>query len=142
MKYFMIESTFHQPAPVGEDDLQRLIKEHQRYLARGFAEGWILVSGPKAAGGGGVIMMKMASLDDGRYSRVSGHRVQAPRLPAGNQGVVPLSSGVISGRLVSRALPQAQAGRIGMPTSYVAPVSLQVSERKRTASLRVSPERP
>ena len=64
MKYFMIESTFHQPAPVGEDDLQRLIKEHQRYLARGFAEGWILVSGPKAAGGGGVIMMKMASLDD------------------------------------------------------------------------------
>ncbi len=64
MKYFMIESTFHQPVPVSEHELRRLIKEHQRYLARGFAEGWILVSGPKAASGGGVIVMKMASLEE------------------------------------------------------------------------------
>jgi DNA-binding transcriptional ArsR family regulator/uncharacterized protein YciI len=61
MKYFMIESTFHDPVPVSEDQLQLLIKEHQRYLARGFAEGWILVSGPKTFSDGGVILMKADS---------------------------------------------------------------------------------
>ena len=64
MRFFMIESTFHEAAPVSEHELHRLIKEHQQYLARGFAEGWILVSGPKAAGGGGVIVMKMGSLEE------------------------------------------------------------------------------
>lgn len=64
MRYFMIESTFRQPVAVSEEELQRLIKEHQRYLAPGFAKGWILVSGPKAASGGGVIVMKMSSLED------------------------------------------------------------------------------
>lgn len=61
MEYFMIESVFRDPSPVGETELERLIREHQRYLDKGFAEGWILVSGPKAAGGGGVILMKGAS---------------------------------------------------------------------------------
>ncbi len=58
MKYFMIESAFHDPVPVSSEELQRLIKEHQKYLALGFAGGWILVSGPKASSGGGVILMK------------------------------------------------------------------------------------
>jgi uncharacterized protein YciI len=53
MKHFMIESTFHEPLPVEPARLQELIKEHQRYLAKGFAEGWILASGPKAAAAGG-----------------------------------------------------------------------------------------
>jgi len=58
MRYFAVESTFRQPVPVGAEELQRLIREHHHYLARGFAEGWILLSGPKAAGSGGVIVMK------------------------------------------------------------------------------------
>ncbi len=61
MRYFAVESTFLQPVAVSPEELQRLIREHQRYLARGFAEGWILLSGPKAGGGGGVIVLKAAS---------------------------------------------------------------------------------
>ena len=76
----MIESTFRQPLPVSEHGLQRLIKEHQRYLARGFAEGWILVSGPKAASGGGVILMTMASLEG-----VEGYLAVDPMKVAGVQ---------------------------------------------------------
>ena len=64
MKYFMIESTFRQPVPVSAVELQRLVEEHRRYLARGFTEGWILVSGPKAGSGGGVCLMKMSSLEE------------------------------------------------------------------------------
>jgi len=32
MKYFMIESTFHEPLPVDPARLQELITEHRRYL--------------------------------------------------------------------------------------------------------------
>lgn len=64
MKYFMIESTFHDPLPVSEAELQVLIQEHLHYLEKGFAEHWILVSGPKATGGGGIILMKGATLQE------------------------------------------------------------------------------
>ena len=64
MRHFMIESTFHDPVPVGQTGLWGLIKKHQGYLAQGFAKGWILVSGPKASSGGGVILMKGPSLRD------------------------------------------------------------------------------
>jgi len=57
----MVESVFRRPSPVGETELKRLIQEHQRYLDKGFAEGRILLSGPKTAGGGGVIILKSAS---------------------------------------------------------------------------------
>ncbi len=62
MNYFVIESTFNDPLPVGSEKLQELIREHQQYLHAGFAGGWILMSGPKASSGGGVIMMKGPSL--------------------------------------------------------------------------------
>jgi len=34
MKYFMTESTFHDPLPVSEAELQMLIQEHLHYLER------------------------------------------------------------------------------------------------------------
>jgi uncharacterized protein YciI len=64
MRYFVIESTFNDPLPVGAEELHALIREHQRYLTRGFEQRWILLSGPKAAAGGGVIVMRMPSLAD------------------------------------------------------------------------------
>ena len=64
MKYFMIESTFNDPLPVDENALKKSIDEHVKYLQKGFDEGWILVSGPKALTGGGVILMKSSSLKE------------------------------------------------------------------------------
>ena len=64
MRYFVIESTFHQPASVSEQELRRLVKEHQACFARGFAEGWILASGPKVASGGGAIVLNMSSIEE------------------------------------------------------------------------------
>ena len=64
MKYFMIESTFYNPLTVSEAELQGFIKAHVDYLAQGFNDGRILVSGPKMAGGGGVILMKGSSLQE------------------------------------------------------------------------------
>ncbi|GET22632.1 YciI family protein [Prolixibacter denitrificans] len=61
MLYFMIEGTFYDPLPVEPDELQKLIKGHLTYLQKGFNEGWILFSGPKAHSGGGVILMKAES---------------------------------------------------------------------------------
>jgi uncharacterized protein YciI len=61
MLYFMIEGTFYDPLPVEPDELQKLIKEHLAYLQKGFEEGWILFSGPKAHSGGGIILMKAES---------------------------------------------------------------------------------
>lgn len=57
----MIEGTFYDPLPVEPEELQKLIKEHLAYLQKGFDEGWILFSGPKAHSGGGVILMKAES---------------------------------------------------------------------------------
>ena len=64
MKFFMIESVFNDPLPVNDAELKKSIEEHVDYLQKGFDEGWILVSGPKASSGGGVIVMKGSSLDE------------------------------------------------------------------------------
>ncbi|MBU0486646.1 MAG: hypothetical protein KKA07_03625 [Bacteroidetes bacterium] len=61
MKYFIIEGTFRNPLPIGKEELTQAIARHIAYLQKGFDEGWILTSGPKAAGGGGVIVMKAKS---------------------------------------------------------------------------------
>jgi uncharacterized protein YciI len=64
MKYFMVESSFNDPLPVDEPELKKSIKEHVDYLQKGFDEGWILVSGPKASAGGGMILLKGTSLNE------------------------------------------------------------------------------
>ncbi len=81
MKYFMVESTVSLPAPVGRMELQRLIKEHQHYLQKGLAEGWILVSGPKATGSGGVILLKGSSRQE-----IEAYLDEDPMKRAGVQG--------------------------------------------------------
>ena len=64
MKYFMIESTFNNPLTVDESGLKKSIKDHVYYLQKGFNEGWILLSGPKASSAGGAILMKGSSLEE------------------------------------------------------------------------------
>jgi len=63
MLYFMIEGTFYDPVPVKPEKLEMLIKEHVAYLQRGYDEGWMLFSGPKAHSGGGIILMKADSAE-------------------------------------------------------------------------------
>ena len=63
MKYFAIEGTFNNPNPLSPEELKKAINEHIKYLQKGFDEGWILISGPKAYTGGGVILMKAESIN-------------------------------------------------------------------------------
>ena len=64
MKFFIIEGIFVDPCPVGKEALEQSIREHLAYLDTGFENGTILVSGPKAEGGGGFILMRAESEDD------------------------------------------------------------------------------
>jgi uncharacterized protein YciI len=64
MKFFIIEGTFKDPIPVSSEDLKKTISEHLVFLQKGFEEGWILVSGPKADTGGGVIVAKAQRVED------------------------------------------------------------------------------
>lgn len=64
MLYFMIEGTFFDPVPVEQTELEKMIKEHVAYLQKGFDEGWMLFSGPKAHSGGGIILMKAESPEE------------------------------------------------------------------------------
>lgn len=96
MLYFMIEGTFYDPLPVEPDELQKLIKEHLAYLQKGFDEGWILFSGPKAYSGGGIILMKAESgkeVDDFlendpfKQNGISEYRIVEFRFHDGQEGV-------------------------------------------------------
>ena len=61
MKYFIITSS---PAPGVSDDQatdEAIITAHLQHIQRGFDEGWILFSGPKAQTSGGVLIMKAES---------------------------------------------------------------------------------
>ena len=64
MKYFMLEGTFKNPIPVEKAEFEKLIKEHLSFLQKGFEQGWILVSGPKANRNGGIIIVKGTSLEE------------------------------------------------------------------------------
>ncbi len=64
MKYYAITGTFVEPCPISEKELMEKIGEHLSYLDIGFKDGSILVSGPKAEGGGGVIIKKAESLTE------------------------------------------------------------------------------
>lgn len=64
MKYFAIEGTFKDPIPVDKTTLDEAIKNHLEYLQKGFDEGFILVSGPKAHSGGGIIIMRASTSEE------------------------------------------------------------------------------
>lgn len=57
MKYYMLEGSFVKNLPE-QNELQRAIAAHLEYLKIGFNDGSILLSGPKAEAGGGVIVVK------------------------------------------------------------------------------------
>lgn len=56
MKYYILEGSFVENHPVGPA-FQEALKGHHQYLSGFFADGTILLSGPKP-GGGGVILLK------------------------------------------------------------------------------------
>ena len=64
MKYFVIEGSFKDPVPADDATLQKGIEDHLKYLQKGFDNGSILFSGPKAGTGGGGIVMKAQTQDE------------------------------------------------------------------------------
>ena len=79
-RYFIIEGTTKQPLPLSQEEMKKAIAEHLVFLQRGFDEGWMLLSGPKAQGGGGVILMKAESLES-----VTEYLSKDPLLTSGTQ---------------------------------------------------------
>lgn len=57
MKYYMLEGSFVKNLPE-QNELQKALNAHLEYLKIGFNDGSILLSGPKAEAGGGVIVVK------------------------------------------------------------------------------------
>jgi len=64
MKYYVLEGTFAKDLPE-KSELKKAIDAHLEYLKSGFADGSILVSGPKIGTGGGIIIVK--SVDIGKF---------------------------------------------------------------------------
>jgi uncharacterized protein YciI len=64
LKFFIIEGVFVNPCPVDKETFEKSIREHLAYLEKGFQSGSILVSGPKAVGSGGFIIMKAESEEE------------------------------------------------------------------------------
>jgi uncharacterized protein YciI len=62
MKYYVLEGSFAETLP-GKDELQKAIDAHLAYLKTGFADGSILVSGPKPETGGGIIVAKCDDIE-------------------------------------------------------------------------------
>lgn len=57
MKYYLLEGTFVDNHPTG-DSLKKGMTEHFAYLKIGFDNGSVLLSGPVAGGGGGIVIVK------------------------------------------------------------------------------------
>ncbi|WP_020613780.1 YciI family protein [Sediminispirochaeta bajacaliforniensis] len=62
MKYYVLEGTFAKDLPE-KSELQKAIDAHLEYLKSGFDDGSILVSGPKAEIGGGIIVVKCDDIE-------------------------------------------------------------------------------
>lgn len=62
MKYYMLEGSFAKELPE-QGVLQKAIQDHLAYLQIGFDDGSILVSGPKAGAGGGIIVVKCEDIE-------------------------------------------------------------------------------
>lgn len=63
MHYYILEGTFKENHPVGPA-FKAALDAHHAYLAPYFQSGQVLVSGPKAAGGGGVMVIKFENEAD------------------------------------------------------------------------------
>jgi uncharacterized protein YciI len=61
MNFFIVEGNFIDSSTVDRAVLEKSVQQHIAYLDKGFADGSILVSGPKAEEGGGFIIMKAES---------------------------------------------------------------------------------
>ena len=64
MKYFIIEGTSKTHTLVDKDTLDKALQEHLDFLQKGYDSGYILVAGPKADSGGGIIIMKAMDLEE------------------------------------------------------------------------------
>ena len=62
MKLYSLEGSFVEGHPVGQQ-LKEALAAHHWYLKTGFDNGTILFSGPKAEGGGGVIVVKSDDIE-------------------------------------------------------------------------------
>jgi uncharacterized protein YciI len=61
MKYFIVEGILVDPCPADKETFETSLREHLVHLDKAFEDGSILVTGPKAAGGGGFFLMKAES---------------------------------------------------------------------------------
>ena len=62
MKYYVLEGTFAKDLPE-KNAMQKAIDAHLAYLKNGFKDGSILMSGPKAETGGGIIVVKSEDIE-------------------------------------------------------------------------------
>jgi uncharacterized protein YciI len=62
MRYYMLEGSFVEELPE-QSELNKAIDAHLTYLQIGFDDGSILVSGPKAGAGGGIILVKCDDIE-------------------------------------------------------------------------------
>ena len=62
MKYYVLEGSFAEELPE-PDKLKKAIDAHLEYLQGGFDDGSILMSGPKAGAGGGIIVVKCDDIE-------------------------------------------------------------------------------
>ena len=63
MHYYFFESTFNEDRPTGAE-FKAALEAHHAYLKPYFERGQVLFSGPKTAGGGGVMAIKFAEESD------------------------------------------------------------------------------
>lgn len=63
MHYYILEGTFKENHPTGPA-FKSALDAHHAYLKSYFESGQVLVSGPKAAGGGGVMVIKFENEAD------------------------------------------------------------------------------
>lgn len=63
LKYYILEGSFLENYPKGAE-LKSAIEAHHKYLEPYFKSGSILMSGPKAGAGGGVIVIKCEDNSD------------------------------------------------------------------------------
>ena len=63
MHYYILEGTFRENHPTGPS-FKAALDAHHAYLKPYFESGQVLFSGPKTAGGGGVMAIKFENTED------------------------------------------------------------------------------
>lgn len=59
MKLFVCNVIYTRP----QDEVKKIVEEHRAYLKEGYRQGFLLASGPKVSGKGGIIIGKFDSLE-------------------------------------------------------------------------------